>query len=137
MNLPTRFTALCLALVFPVALVAATPPLVAPVGPDTGAAGEQAVGGIRVYSGRPSTAMGADAAQVYQNTAYEIRTPDGALVETVPNAYGERKGDRPALITLAPGAYHLVAYSAQQGLVTVPVTIAAGRTTTVRLDRKS
>lgn len=137
MNHPCRFAVLCALLALALPLSAKTPAQLSPVGPDRSEHGEAAVGGLRVYSGRPATARGADAEPAYENTAFEIRTHEGKLIETAQNHYGERKGDLPALVKLAPGSYQIIAYSAQQGLVAVPVTIAAGRTTTVRFDKRS
>ncbi len=106
------------------------------VGPGSPASGEVAAsGGLRVYSGRPSTAFGGDTVPAFENTVYEIRSDEGKLLETVPNVYGSRVGELPTFVKLTAGSYRIIAWSPQRGLVTVPVIISAGRTTAVRFDK--
>lgn len=98
------------------------------------AVSEGTSGGLRVYSGVTVPAFGGEDVKPLENTAYEIRAESGQLIETVQNSYGTRAGDRPPVVTLATGSYRILAWSAQRGLVTVPITIANGRVTTVRFD---
>jgi len=121
--------------ILPAGAIAATPLTLAPVGPDNSSAPvRSATGGLRVFSGFDPNTASVDDTKPFQNAAYEVRTTDGVLVQTVPNVYGLRAGDQPPTIELAAGSYRVTAWSAKHGLVTVPVTIMGGRLTAVHLE---
>jgi hypothetical protein len=64
---------------------------------------------------------------------YRILRPDGGLLEKVHNESADIFGN-PAIVKLTPGKYQIVVRAPGGGLVTVPVSIAPGQTTTLRLD---
>jgi hypothetical protein len=64
---------------------------------------------------------------------YRILRSDGRPLEKVHNESDDIFGD-PANVKLPPGKYQIVAHAAGRGLVTVPVSVAPGQTTTLRLD---
>ena len=64
---------------------------------------------------------------------YQILSVDGRLLKKVRNESADIFGE-PATVKLPPGKYQIVAHSIGRGLVTVPVVVAAGKTTTVRLE---
>jgi hypothetical protein len=64
---------------------------------------------------------------------YRVLRPDGDLLEKVHNESADIFGN-PATVKLPPGKYQIVVRAPGRGLVTVPVTIAPGQTTTLRLD---
>jgi hypothetical protein len=71
-----------------------------------------------------------------QLTGYEIKNASGRRVAYVPDQDIGAEGF-PEQVKLSPGNYNIVAESADYGLVTVPVAIQSGKTTTVHLDRDS
>src|SRR5580700_10073109 len=107
----------------------------APVGPDpaqsrtVGANGELLVfsafeAGPQIYHEIPYQRSHSD---------YQLCRNNGQLLQTVRN---ETRGvfNAPTPVTLPPGTYRIIANANGHGLVTVPVVITAGRTTTVHLD---
>jgi|SRR5437667_6721262 len=64
---------------------------------------------------------------------YRIFSADGKQLKYVHNWVGTFIED-PAVVSLAPGRYSVVARAVASGTVTVPVIIEAGKTTSVHLD---
>ena len=64
---------------------------------------------------------------------YRILTADGKLQQRVHNDSGTML-QRPMGVELPPGQYRIVAAANGYGMVTVPVTIAAGQTTILHLQ---
>ncbi len=69
----------------------------------------------------------------HQYSDYRILGNDGKLVQPVVNDSGTIL-QRPASVDLPVGQYRVVAQANGYGLVTVPVTIEAGRTTVLHLE---
>jgi hypothetical protein len=68
------------------------------------------------------------------HTDYTIYYQNGKMFKHVRNAQGA--GDpQPALMSLPPGRYEVVAYARGFGLVTVPVVVEKGKCTIVNLQR--
>jgi hypothetical protein len=68
-----------------------------------------------------------------QLTGYDIRNESGNRLMSVANQASSAEGS-PDQVMLPPGTYTVVADSGDYGLVTVPVVIQSGKTTTVHLD---
>jgi hypothetical protein len=64
---------------------------------------------------------------------YRIYSNDGKLLKFVQNDNGSNFGS-PAEVSLAPGNYRVVAHANGYGTVTIPVVVAADRTTTIHLE---
>jgi hypothetical protein len=64
---------------------------------------------------------------------YQILYPDGTLLRPVHNDTGSIL-QRAMTVTLPAGTYHVLAEANGFGLVTVPVTIEAGKSTVVHLE---
>ena len=69
-------------------------------------------------------------------TDYKIFSEDGKLLKKVRNNAGSM-WETPVEVPLEPGTYRVVAQAAGYSLVTVPVVVAARRTTIVHLDGPS
>ena len=127
--------------------------ILAPVGPDSPApTGSERQGILQVYSARVPANTDVNFETFFANddfggnrfpnepahTDYTIYTPDGQVFERVRNARN-LDDPKPALVTLPEGKYNIVvrAKDANPGTVRVlvPVTIQAGRTTHVDLER--
>ena len=67
------------------------------------------------------------------HTGYDIKDGSWKTIKYVPN-HMSNMDEWPDTVTLPAGTYNLVAESTCCGLVTVPVVIASGKTTTVHLD---
>lgn len=103
-----------------------------PVGPGRAAAGNGGTQGeLIVYS-----AVGvSDPTDSYHptHTGYRIYTPDGRLFRVVDNRTGSFYQD-PETVPLPAGKYKIQAQAVNVGQVSLPVVIASGEVTTVRLD---
>jgi hypothetical protein len=116
---------------------ASNPTALAPVGP---AAGQHAVaatkGYLQVFSAtEKSIPFASDDPTLFDlHTGYDINDATGKNVEFVAN-HMSNMDEWPDTVSLPAGTYNIVAKSACCGLVTVPVVIASGKTTTVHLDR--
>lgn len=111
----------------------------APVGPAPGqtviADSHAILGSLVVYSApevNPELNSRDNYRQTY--TDYTILTEQGGLVKYVHNDSGTLL-QRPVPVKLPAGKYQVAAYANGYGSVTVPVIIASGQLTTVRLDR--
>jgi len=111
----------------------------APVGPATGqvatAEPDPGSGSLVVYSApdvNPELNSRDDRRQTY--TDYKILTEQGSLVKYVHNDSGTLS-QKPVPVSLPAGKYKVAAYANGYGSVTLPVIIAPGRVTMVRLDR--
>jgi hypothetical protein len=109
----------------------------APVGPNAGghaAAGTK--GYLQVFSATEKSPPIASDDPTFFNfhTGYDINDAAGKSVKFVAN-HMSNMDEWPDTVSLAAGTYNIVAESACCGLVTVPVVIANGKTTTVHLDR--
>ncbi len=107
----------------------------APVGPPQHApTPASAQGTLLVYSafntGVPSPNLPDD---IRQHSDYELRSPDGRLLQVVSNHAGFQSED-PAPVPLPAGNYRITARANGYGLVNVPVVIAANQVTTVHLE---
>jgi hypothetical protein len=109
--------------------------VLAPVGPAPAiTAGSALAGTLVVFSAFERNAPlppSPDYRKRYSN--YSILGADGRLIQQVSNDTGAAVG-MPVEVKLAPGAYRVVAPANGYGVVTVPVVIAANRTTTVHLE---
>jgi hypothetical protein len=115
---------------------ASTPPTLSPVGPGAlGRAVPGAEGYLQVFSVTEKSAPFASDDHTFFNlhTGYDINDPSGKYVKFVPN-HASNMDEWPDQVKLPAGNYSLVAESSGYGLVTVPVAIAAGKTTVVRLQ---
>jgi hypothetical protein len=104
-----------------------------PVGPAHGGA-SAATGNLVVYSAfslQPSWPSEPSYRQHYSN--YDLQSAEGRTLRTVSNDSGLAVA-MPAVVTLPPGAYRVVARANGFGEVTVPVIVTAGRTTTIHLE---
>ena len=109
--------------------------VLAPVGPPvTTAPSSSAQGTLLVYSayntGVPNPYRPDD---IQQCTDYEIRSQDGKPLRKISNQSGFQ-GEDPLPVRLPAGNYRVVARANGYGLVTVPVVIAAAKTTTLHLE---
>jgi len=105
-----------------------------PVGPPpTAPVAEQTTGSLRVFSalGRNADFNGLPYRRRYSD--YELLTEAGQPLRRIRNESGKSLGDPPG-IELAPGHYRIRARANGFGLVTVPVLVRAGQTTTVHLE---
>ena len=84
-------------------------------------------GDLRVFTETESQQVG-DSTYYFPHTDYDILSDANQKLQNVPNHLGPMD-QNPTLVTLPAGKYR-VRYRG----VTVPVTIAAGRTTVVHLD---
>jgi len=89
-------------------------------------------GGLAVYSARDIGTPGAPEGVSY-HSGYRIYALDGKELRYVDNRVHTSGGD-PATVSLPPGRYKVVARAANDGIVTVPAVIEAGKTTIVHLD---
>ena len=112
------------------------PTALAPVGPD---AGNGAVAGtkgyLQVFSATEKSIPFAsdDPVSFELHTGYDINDVAGKSVKFVAN-HMSNMDQWPDTVALPAGTYNIVAESTRCGLVTVPVIIANGKTTTVHLD---
>lgn len=113
------------------------PTALAPVGPD---AGKRAVAGtkgyLQVFSATEKSVpfSNDDTVSFDVHTGYDINDVAGNCVQYVAN-HMSNMDKWPDTVTLPAGTYNIVAESDCCGLVTVPVVIENGKTTTVHLDR--
>jgi hypothetical protein len=106
--------------------------VLAPVEPSAGRVA--GAGSLVVYSAfdvNPSFNSRDSERQHYSD--YKILTEDGRLLRVVHNDSGTLMQD-PLQVALPAGHYRVLADANGCGLVTVPVVIADGKLTTVRLD---
>lgn len=105
----------------------------APVGPAPQAAGPSVgrSGRLRVFT--ETEEYDDDDLYYFPHSDYQICTADGKRVRRVWNAL-DREDENPALVTLPAGHYVIQAAAEFYGLVSVPVEIKPGRTTTVVLQ---
>lgn len=117
----------------------ATPVALRPIGPNpnenVGAAG---VGELQVFSRMTTVSDDENLAESgippwRQHTAYNIYAQNGGLVEHIGNSAGHYE-EKPSVVSLTPGQYLIKAQASDYLMVTVPVTIEAGRVTSVHLD---
>jgi len=102
-----------------------------PVGPiHRGNTRLPASGALVVRSALESGAL--DAGH-YPHSSYELHTTDGKLYARVRNQTGAFN-ETPQAVSLPAGDYLVVARAQNHGVVTVPVVIESGETTTVYLD---
>jgi len=109
----------------------------APVGPDMGKRAMAGTKGyLQVFSATEKLIPFApDAPTLFDlHTGYDIKVADGKTVKFVAN-HLSNMDEWPDTVRLPAGTYNIVAESTCCGLVTVPVVIANGKTTTVHLDR--
>ena len=110
--------------------------VLAPVSPDAGqpAAEGTGTGSLIVYSAydvNPDFNARDNYGQIY--TDYTILTDAGRKLEQVRNNSGTL-WQKPVRVSLPAGQYRVAAHANGSGEVTVPVIIAAGQLTTVRLQ---
>jgi len=113
------------------------PIALAPVGPDAGKeAGSETKGYLQVFSAtEKSPPIASDDPTFFDlHTGYDINDAAGKSVKYVAN-HMSNMDEWPDTVRLPAGTYNIVAESTCCGLVTVPVVIANGKTTTVHLDR--
>lgn len=106
----------------------------APVGPSeakVGAPGSS--GALVVYTAIDPNAHFNDLPYRVFYTDYKIYSSAGALLTTIQNN-NRNSLEGPKTVDLPPGSYRVVAQANGFGEVTVPVVIAANRTTRVHLD---
>jgi len=114
------------------------PTALAPVGPDsagrTSTAPAFAKGRLMVFSAtEKGLPYASDAPVIFDiHTGYEV-TDAAGHARYVAN-HASDLDEWPDSVVLPPGDYTVVAKSASLGLVSVPVTIENGRTTSVHLD---
>jgi len=89
-------------------------------------------GRLAVYSAL-DTGFSSDPDASTHHSDYRIYSADGKQLKYVHNWVGTFIED-PAVVSLAPGRYNVVARAAASGTVTVPIVIEAGKTTSVHLD---
>src|SRR5437870_545117 len=120
--------------VFIAACVAPRPiAVVTPVGPAPfERARETPEGELTVYSSW-DIGMSADSEGTSHHSGYRIYSAYGKQLKYVNNWVGTFIED-PAVVSLPPGRYGVLARAAASGMVTVPVAIEAGKTTSVHLD---
>lgn len=113
------------------------PMALAPVGPEVG---KHAMAGTKGYlqvfsATEKSIPFASDDPTFFDlHTGYEINDAAGKSVKFVAN-HMSNMDEWPDTVRLPAGTYNIVAESTCCGLVTVPVVIANGKTTTVHLDR--
>ncbi len=134
----TKYRVLIGAVIIPLlAGCASNPMALAPVGPG---AISRAVPGpkgyLQVFSAtEKSPPIASDDPTYFDlHTGYDINDAAGNNVKFVAN-HMSNMDEWPDTVTLLAGTYNIVAESTCCGLVTVPVVIANGKTTTVHLDR--
>jgi len=88
-------------------------------------------GSLEVYSGTDEFSDGD--LLYYAHSSYAIYTRDGKLFKNVEN-HMSRSDENPATVSLPVGSYTVVARSAKDGYVGVPVMINAGRRTVLALE---
>lgn len=69
----------------------------------------------------------------YPHTAYSIQKEHGVFYKRVENRENP-VDEKPQLVALPAGTYHVLARSDREGMVRVPVIIKEGRTTVVNLE---
>jgi hypothetical protein len=138
------------AVVFLIGCASAEPVAVSgPVGPaPTGRAQASGRSLLRVYSARVRAPVDVNKEEFLWNndfgrndflyepahTDYTIYYQNGKIFKHVRNAQGA--GDpQPALMSVPPGRYEVVAYARGFGLVTIPVVVEKGKRTIVNLQR--
>jgi len=89
-------------------------------------------GKLTVYSAL-DTGLSSDPDASTHHSDYRIYSADGKQLKYVHNWVGTFIED-PAVVSLAPGRYSVVARAAASGTVTVSIVIEAGKTTSVHLD---
>jgi len=108
-------------------------PVLAPVGPRApGDYPKVSCGYLEVFSRTEETQWG-EGSYYHPHSAYWIYSTDGKRLKTVDN-HDSEIDEKPQRVELTPGKYTVRAWSDDDGLVTVPVTIALARTTRVRLE---
>ena len=113
------------------------PMALAPVGPEVGKGVVVGTKGyLQVFSAtEKSIPFASDDPTFFDlHTGYDINDAAGKSVKYVAN-HMSNMDEWPDTERLPAGTYNIVAESACCGLVTVPVVIANGKTTTVHLDR--
>jgi hypothetical protein len=116
---------------------AANPVALAPVGPDPASRAAAGPNGcLQVFSATEKSIPFASDDPTYfdLHTGYDVNDAAGKSVKYVAN-HMSNLDEWPDTVTLPAGTYNIVAESTCCGLVTVPVVIANGKTTTVHLDR--
>ena len=113
------------------------PIVLAPVGPN--AADQAAVGTkgyLQVFSATEKSLPIAsdDPTSFNLHTGYDIYDASGKIVKYVANHMSDMD-EWPDTVTLSAGTYNIVAESSCCGVVSLPVVIANGKTTSVHLDR--
>jgi hypothetical protein len=89
-------------------------------------------GELLVYSAL-NTGAATDQNATTHHSDYWIELPDGQRFKYVNNSVSTFSAD-PQAVALAPGRYNIAARAVNSGMVKVPVTIEAGKTTAVHLD---
>jgi hypothetical protein len=114
-----------------------SPVALAPVGPNPASAGAtlRDIGYLRVFSDRDLVTEGYDGGNpsYYQHSPYRIYDSHGKFVRYVGNTVGEY-ATAPAVVSLRPGSYVVLARAKDYLTVKVPVLIVSGRSTNVHLD---
>lgn len=104
------------------------------VGPrPVGVYPEVSRGYLTVFSRTEQTEWG-DNTYFYPHTAYRILDGNGKTIRWVEN-HDSSTDERPSRVELPPGTYTVKAWSDNDGLVTVPVIIKLGQTTSVHLEK--
>lgn len=94
---------------------------------------ETSVGYLKVFS-RTEQAEWGDNTYYYPHTAYRILNASGTTIRQIEN-HDSSTDERPTRVELPPGTYIVKAWSDNDGLVTVPVIVKLGQTTSVHLEK--
>jgi hypothetical protein len=109
------------------------PLALAPVGPDlVSRAAPGADGYLKVFTATQTVDVDFEA-YFNPHLGYEIDDQAGKCVKYVAN-HASEMDETPDTVSLPPGNYKIVAESTWCGLVTMPVAIQRGQTTTIHLD---
>jgi hypothetical protein len=138
MNLRTLFPFTVAAMAFlAVGCSSSHQPLTLPeIGPASATSAEPAAGmGTLVVFSAYEVGIPPPDARAYnqRHTDYTIVNADGSNARSVMNQQGVYRGD-PAKVILPPGKYRVTARANGFGQVTIPVLIAADRTTAIHLE---
>jgi hypothetical protein len=112
---------------------ALTPVTLDPVGPaPVKPAAYVPTGWLRVYTATDAHEIG-DNTYYYTHTGYRIYNENGQLWRYIPNHTGDMD-ESVANVQIPEGSYRISAQSEAYNLVSVPITIEAGKTTDVHLE---
>ncbi len=103
------------------------------VGPQANRGGHRAGNGTLVVYSSVEPSPFVENPFFYHYTYYKVCDASGRPIKEVPSTK-EDIDPAPARVGLTPGAYRILAHSPKYGIVSVPVVIQEGRTTSVYLD---